>query len=358
MRSSSPLARFVLLVSAALVLALVAVLYLALRPPLDGEGSPVAQLPDQATPIGRGELPAPLPTEAVIEPDRLPLPEAPPVELLGPNAIVGRVVDDATGQPVTSFQVDALPWEPNPPLERLATAHDRPERSKPFKSAAGIFRIERTPGRWDVIVQAPGYLPAVLADVVVPRANAEPTEIRLDHGPSLTGLVSDSDGRPAPDVQVFLHVTQQFTEAAPPDIALTTTDTLGRFRFSPLPPGEYEVTLLESDNPVDRLGGLRVETGTVDVSLPLQPRHQVVISVSDEGNRPIQDAQVELSGNGVSASERTLASGQAVLRHLVDGDYELTIERESYEPLRDHLRLEGGSGNTVHWFRLTRPPGP
>ncbi|HYN64085.1 MAG TPA: hypothetical protein VES36_05725, partial [Candidatus Limnocylindrales bacterium] len=58
MRSSSSLARFVLMVSAVLVLALVAVLYLALRPPLDGgEASPTAQLPPFADPVASGDLP-------------------------------------------------------------------------------------------------------------------------------------------------------------------------------------------------------------------------------------------------------------------------------------------------------------
>ena len=359
MRSSSPLARLVLIVSALLVLAMVAVLYLALRPPLDsGPAAPPAALPERGAPATGPALPAVEGQEpAASEP--LPTPAGTSVERLGPNAIVGRVVDDATGRPVDAFHVDVLPWEAGPaPLERLAAAHDRPERSTPFKDGSGIFRIERTPGRWDVIVHADGYLPGVLGDVTVPREDAQPTEIRMLHGPSLTGLVSDAEGRPAPEVPVFLHVTRQFTDEPPPRIALAHTDTLGRFRFSPLPPGEYAISLLEQDNAVDRLTGLRVESGTVDVSLPMQPRHQLVILVQDEAGRPIQDALVELSGAGRLASDRSNAAGQAVVRYLADGDYELSIEREGYEPLRETLPLEGGAGERMNWFRLTRAPGP
>jgi hypothetical protein len=345
--------------SAVLVLALVAVLYLALRPPLDsGEESPAARLPPYAGQVAGGELP-PVNTDEQLggAPEPVPQPIA-PVEQLGPNAILGRVVDAATGQPVTDFRVDVLPWEASPPLERLAAAHDRPERSKPFKSGAGIFRIERDPGRWDVIVSAAGYLPAVLGDVAVPGQSEQPAEVRMDHGPSLVGLVSGAQGFPAPDVPVFLHVTRQFTDAPPPEVTVARTDILGRFRFSPLPPGEYAVSLLELDNTIDRLAGLRVEAGTVDVSLALQPRHQVVIRVTDDAQRPIEGAQVELTGGASSASERTLASGQAVLPYLADGDYELSIERDGYEPLRDRLQLQGGFSESVRTFRLMRPPGP
>ncbi|HZM00814.1 MAG TPA: carboxypeptidase-like regulatory domain-containing protein, partial [Planctomycetota bacterium] len=186
----------------------------------------------------------------------------------------------------------------------------------------------------------------------------QPVEVRLSRGPSLVGVVTDPGGWPAPDVPVFLHVTRQFTDAPPPDTTVARTDDLGRFRFSPLPPGEYAIALLEADNAVDRLSGLRVEAGTVDVSLPLPHRHQLVISVADREERPIQDAVVELSGSGTTASGRTLASGQAVLRHLVDGDYELTIEREGYQPVRERLQLAGGSGDSVRWFRLDPLPGP
>jgi len=361
MRSSSPLARFVLIISALLVLALVAVLYLAVRPPLDPGAAPgAARLPPRAAAPDDDALP-PVAAEAPTAEQPLPPPAAPPVERLGPNAVVGRVVDDETGQPVAAFNVDALPWDPSPPLERLASAHDRPERSRPFRSDAGIFRLERAPGRWDLIIRAPGYLPAVLGDVHVPPADGTPAEIRLSHGPSLAGFVSDSAGRPAPDVPVFLHVTRQFSEGPPPETALARTDGQGRFRFSPLPPGEYAISLLEPDNDVDRLAGLRVEAGTVEVSLPLQPRHQIVICVADEANRPIQDAVVELSGNGTTASDRTSSAGQAVLRYLADGDYELSIERDRYQPLSDRVQLTGGSGESVRWFRLAalpQPPGP
>jgi len=358
MRSSSPLARLVLIVSALVVLAMVAVLYLALRPPLDsGPAAPAASLPERGAPADGPALPA-VEGEAAAASEPLPPPAETPVERLGPNAIVGRVVDDATGEPVDAFHVDVLPWEPGPPpLERLAAAHDRPERSKPFQGGAGVFRIERKPGRWDVIVHAEGYLPGVLGDVTVPREDARPTEIRMLHGPSLTGVVSDAHGRPAPAVPVFLHVTRQFTDEPPPRTALAHTDALGRFRFSPLPPGEYAISLLEQDNEVDRLTGLRVESGTVDVSLPMQPRHQIVIVVNDEAGRPVQDAVVELSGAGRLASERSNPSGQAVVRYVADGEYELSIEREGYEPRRERLPLEGGSGERVLTYRLTAHPG-
>jgi hypothetical protein len=272
--------------------------------------------------------------------------------------IVGRVVDARSGEPVTSFRVDVLGAEPGSPLERLLAAHDRGERSRPFQVHSGVFRMDRAKGRWDVVVRAPGYLPAELKDLEVPRENAQPVLIRMDPGPTLTGLVYDADGVPVPDAPVFLHVTRLDEGGEPPEQTLATTGWDGRFRFSALPSGTYAVSLLEIDNPIDRQGGILMQGGTVEISMPLTPRHQLVVCVQDGSGRPVHEASVELRGaadGGGFASASTLPSGQAVLRFLTSGEYTLHVAREGYAAAEQRLRLSGGSGEMVRWITLASP---
>lgn len=61
---------------------------------------------------------------------------------------------------------------------------------------------------------------------------------------SISGRISDGEGRPIPDADVFLHTvgTAVFESNA------TKTDAEGRYRFLDRRPGEYEVTLQRSSN--------------------------------------------------------------------------------------------------------------
>jgi len=278
-----------------------------------------------------------------------PAPLAVPAQRVGEPRLVLAVVDDETGAPVTAYDALIMPAAGDPPLQRARTTEVRPHA---FRGVSGILRADCKAGHWDVVVRAPGYLPAVLPDVVVPSAQPGAIALRLSHGPSITGLVYDATRAPVADVPVFLDIVRLFAEGEHPAVQATRTGGDGRFRFAPLPAGEYSLALLEPDNAGDRLPSVLVIQGTTDVSLFLAPRHQVVVSVRDIRGRPVSDAEVEVRGGARYASSRTQDSGQAVLRFLPDGEYELSARREGYEPFTEPLQLQGGQGELVRWVTL------
>jgi len=338
-----------LVTSSVLVAALVGVLAFALGDEdEDQEGEPTlvrrgpageaGSLPEVAAPAGD------LPTAV-----RPPAPIDAPITPIGPEMIIGRVFDELTGAPVVVFQITILPHSSEPTLGRLERAEIDPV---PVRAPSGIFRFAAKPGRWDVVVRAPTYEPFVLSDVRVPRHDGTPAEIGLSHGPSLTGLVHDQHNFAVANAQVFLKVTRLFEDAEPLRRLTARTDEHGRFRFSPLPAGEYALALLEPDNPSDRLTGVLVDGGTTDVTLFLAPRHKLIVSVQDGYGRPVRDASVELTSPDQHASARTSPSGQALLSWLQDGVYTVTVARRGYETTRDEIALEGGQSEMVRWFTL------
>ena len=332
-----------------LVAALVGVLALSGSPSEPASTGPT--LVRHPEPPPRPELPAPVAEQPAPAAPLVP-PHIPGVPPVGPNVIVARVLDDETGAPISQFTVKAVPHDGRPALPRLG---DTPGRPEPVHAVAGIFRLERGKGRWDVVVQAAGYLPAELTDVVLPRPNVTPLELRVSHGPSITGLVFDDNNLGVKDVPVFLAVEKQATSDPPPAVTLARTDDEGRFRFSPLPPGTYTVTALEP-NGDDRMNSIALDRGTTEISLYVAPRHQVVAAVRDADGRPVRDAEVELRSTAGIATERTNAAGQAQLRFVKAGSYEVHITREGYADLHDTLELKGPSGEEVHWYTLQDAP--
>lgn len=334
-------------------------------PPLDppGEGA-VVRAPSAPLERAPRELPegrdAPSPEVADPAPRPVQVAEAPPQ---GPDGVLGVVLDAATGKPIPVFQVHVAPSgadEPavagdapgaGDPLRRLANSP-----SQAFHVLTGVFFIEQPPGSWDVLVQAPGYQPAVLNEVPTPARERDPVRIELSRGPGIVGLVTDELLMPVAGIQTFLEVTELFDpDAEPPFIRTVTTGADGRFSYSPLPDGEYAVTLLEPDNQTDRVSGLRVLGDTVPVEMYLHPRHELTVEVQAEDGSPLADVLVELRGGPAHfAHGRTNENGLVLLEHLPDGTYTLTATRAGGPPHVEELELFGGSGRLVRW--VTLPP--
>lgn len=131
---------------------------------------------------------------------------------------------------------------------------------EPFQKATtdqdGNYRITNvTPGTYDVIPSALAY---VVADannlrgknvVVGQGEEVEDINFSLVRGGVITGKISDADGRPVIQQQVYLYRTSDFSQPPRPVFPAnnTQTDDRGIYRFFGLPAGQYKVSAGRGD---------------------------------------------------------------------------------------------------------------
>lgn len=278
-------------------------------------------------------------------------PEA--VPLAGPASewpwLKGVVLDAADAAAVERYTYWIVPHTGDDPLARLDTVPGHRHTGP-----GGVFRERCRPGRYDVVVEAPGYERLVRSDLAVPMPTRDGYGFRLETGAGIAGTVYTEQGMPAPDVPVFLHVGELLPGGDVPRDAMTNTGRDGSFRFSPLDRGRYELSLLEPDNQRDRLAAVYVEDHVTKVDMVLATRHQVTLRLRDEAGRPVAGAHVELIGGGRAADAVSTDGGLVVLEHVADGTYSLRVDRRGFEPHAEELVLDGGYGQTMRWIGLSR----
>ena len=266
----------------------------------------------------------------------------------GPKRIIARVLDADTGTAISTFQVTVLPAGPGDPLARLEEVPPRP-----FRLRDGIFAIDQEPGSYDVVVQAPGYLPGSLSGVIVPALDGDALQVPLARGAGISGSVVGTDGLVRPDLPVFLEVLRLAEPGAtPPRVKTTRSGADGGFSFSPLPDGEYAVTALELDNRDDRVSGVRVYGRSTKVQIVITPRHQLSLRVQDVRGLAVPEAKVELSGEGRVRNGTSNDAGLVVLENLPDGSYSVRAIHEGFAELVEPVELSGGLGEHLVWLTL------
>ncbi len=138
------------------------------------------------------------------------------ISIYPPGVIAGKVVDDATGQPIPAFRLrldgTRAPRKPDDPWPGSPPMSSRRERE--YRSRDGTFTCFdlECPKSYAVIVQAEGYAASRVEPVVAQPADWEkwPFVIRLGKGETLSGrLVDDASGQPVGGAQVFLDLAPE-----------------------------------------------------------------------------------------------------------------------------------------------------
>ena len=173
---------------------------------------------------------------------------------------VGRVLDDATGEPIKGAEIHA----PHATLtERRVQSFDD-----------GNFRIALSEASATVTVHHPHY---VSSSATANTANV--TEIRLTKRGSLRGVLVDGSGTPLPNAPLlFIHgqtrsVPSTFESGS--DRTRTTTDAEGRFAFEHLRPNRYHLFALRSQGDPD-------ERAIADETVELGPGEHLELTFSVE----------------------------------------------------------------------------
>jgi RNA polymerase sigma factor (sigma-70 family) len=245
------------------------------------------------------------------------------VELHAPSALSGRVVARPSGDGVPL----ATLW-----LERESsfgtTLSHLPleERFGATSSPRGHFTVgELSPGRYRLVVEAPGHARTAIREVVVPRT--APLIVQLGAAGVIEGAVRLADGSPAIGAEV--------TFIGGPEV-LTVTSGSGGGYSAEVNPGSFRV-----------LAGLGGATGAYPHAVPVaagaSARADVHLGtaaviagrVTDDGGAPIAGAQAVLTPAGtVGEMGRALSrpDGTFELGPLGSGEYDLDVVADGHSP--------------------------
>ena len=245
------------------------------------------------------------------------------VELHAPSALSGRVVARPSGEgvPLATLWLEresSLGMGPsNLPLE---------ERSGTTASSRGDFTVGGlSPGRYRLVVEAPGHARTSIREVVVPRTS--PLVVELGAAGVIEGVVRLPDGKPAGGAEVSF--------IGGPEVLTVTAGPGGGFSAE-VSPGSYRL-----------LAGLGGATGAHPHAVPVAARATaradvqlggaavVAGRVTDAGGAPIAGAQALLTPGGAAGEMGRATSGSDgtfEIGPLASGEYDLDVIADGHSP--------------------------
>jgi 5-hydroxyisourate hydrolase-like protein (transthyretin family) len=242
----------------------------------------------------------------------------------------GRVVDAATGAPVTEF---GIAFE-----ERMDDPSIVPDRRGPSAVTArdGRFEVKGVPaGPATIVALARGYMPGEVQGIdIIPGEPTPEVLIELKRGITLRGRVIDkASGKPLAGVQISQgdSITARLREDRGLGHAPATSDADGLFALEGLPAGTLSITA-ESKNHAD-LSRRMVLTQDTSVELALSLGATITGQVlAADGVTPVQASvqlQWETERENWSSGGASDAQGRFELKHRAAGRYKLSALTQS-----------------------------
>ncbi len=273
--------------------------------------------------------------------------------------VTGRVLDAATGEPVTAFTVfigrTADPGMVPPSARRRVT------------DAEGRFLIPDVGhGLYWVFAEADGYAVGRTENAVrvAEGTGADGIVIRLTRGGVIVGRVVGRNGLPVPGALVTPLLTPPDTGAGANRMILDlvsavagwdtfTTDGRGVFRADALPDGRFEIILRQKDHAWTRTAPIVVSgESEADIGTIVLARGAVIRgTVRTSDGSPDPHARALVVGQfrpPVQIEARTDAEGRFEARSLPAGEYRVTlVERGGRFEIQNTLGSGPGSRTLV-----------
>jgi protocatechuate 3,4-dioxygenase beta subunit len=253
--------------------------------------------------------------------------------VLGPGHRAFGSVVDLDEAPIAGARVILMPASRDDlAIARLSLAFDPAANGPPFRAlsdAGGRFELSNLPpGRYDLVVAAPGFAVAMVPGVTMPEAPSPAPlgTVLLEPALSLEGRTVDGDGAPLGGVEVRAaspgsgaDLLLQLLAAAPGSEAVSGAD--GRFRLAGRRRGE-RLTLSAS-----RRGYLQATAPGVEVPAPepvvlvLARAASVAGEVDDPTGAPVAGAALHLCRDeGPPLPGRPAACPGGALSTTADGE--------------------------------------
>lgn len=226
------------------------------------------------------------------------------------GAVSGQVVDAVTGAPITRFSL----------LERSRQyVGSIDDVTIQFSDPDGRFLLEKVQaGARKVIVNAEGYRPAILENLVIPPGRImDGVVVKMDPSPVVAGVVLTENGAPAADAYVFQrHEEPTFAQAAEASALAhpvaakfyQLTDALGRFRLDSV---DAKSRFVSAYHPLHGFAFLPVDPEsfeTQSLEIRLNPPG-VVHGVLEIHGQPIPNVKIEAQAIMWAAHAYTDESG-------------------------------------------------
>lgn len=278
-----------------------------------------------------------------------------------PLAGLGRLVVEGWGPQTGSAPYANLGAElaPLPWLRLAAGSLGEPGAdwwARSYYAGGSLHAVLPEYSRW---FQAPRPTPAP-----VPTAMPAPPKPGASPAPSvqppalpagtIIGRVVGSDGAPKAGLTVLLMGSSK----------RTTTNNSGFFYFPALPPGSYQVQVLDREgNP---LASATTQLGTEPVTVTVQAkdgrlpsargqRGSLAGTVADARNgTPLAEARLVVVGPGVSVLAVSNAAGQFQVIDLPVGDYQIRAERKGYRTETGSAKVQAAAMNPAIRLMMTR----
>jgi protocatechuate 3,4-dioxygenase beta subunit len=212
----------------------------------------------------------------------------------------------------------------------------------------GHYRMTLPRGQLALRAEAEGYAPLLDGDLLMVRSTTR--DLRMVPAARLAGRVVDRAGKqPVPGAEVSLTSATRFDFREPRQ---AQADDAGRFEFSGLEPGNYEVlarkgTLIGAGQTV----ALTVAQSLTDVEVLVDPGRSVSGRVTDEAGSGLREIQVSAFRDtppyGQAARTRSGPDGRYALEGLLPGSYGISATDEGYGRASARARLVSADMNDV-----------
>lgn len=253
------------------------------------------------------------------------------------SRISGKVLDES-GAPVTRAQVVAV---------REGKAPGGDGAAGPLDEDGGFVIENVAPGRFTLLVAAPGFLPARREGVeVAPGRDASGLELKVEKGATVEGRVTTAEGEPLPGARVRVEPGEaagRHPLLAALGLAEAITGEDGSYRLEGVAEGGRSISA-EAGNHLEAVQDLAVQPGTNHLDFRLAEGWEVSGRAVDPRGQPVPGAAVSLVSPSGVWPVTTGPDGGFRITGVPDGSYRLQAEKAGWAVARnlEKVRVTGG----------------